>query len=259
MATFEDELRRIAKPIRRFTDIALFLKKLDVRGGENFVRTGPNIIVGNHIGSFKDIALLLQAVPRPIFFTANQQIFSRDAFAALVNNHLKIHLRRFAPVAHMLFGPFYLYAVQYISSHIAAVGSIPVSLEGRRSDAIRKLEAYLRDGRAVIALQGYGRIDDADSNPYVAPFRKGPAVMAYHLYEESGISVPVTPLSIFGAHILWGVPVPIRVNVGPPMHIKDHLAADSAGTIEKFRAALERTVVRLLQESLRWKPKEGSS
>ncbi len=259
MPTFEDELRRIAKPIRRFTDIALFLKKLDVRGAENFVRTGPNIIVGNHIGSFKDVALLLQAVPRPIFFTANQLIFSRDEFAALVNKHLKIHLRRFAPIAHMMFGPFYLYAVQYISSHIAAVGAIPVNLEGRRSDAIRKCEAYLRDGRAVIALQGHGRIDDTDPNPYVAPFRKGPAVMPYHLYEEDGISVPVTPLSIFGAHIMWGVPVPIRVNVGPPMFIKDFLAGDAAATIEKFRAALERTVARLLRESLRWKPKEGPS
>ncbi len=258
MATFEDELRRIAKPIRRFTDIGLFLKKLDVRGGENFVRTGPNIIVGNHIGSFKDVALLLQVVPRPIFFTANKQIFSRDEFAALVNKHLKIHLRRFAPLAHMLFNPFYLYAVQYISSHIAAVGSIPVDLEGRRSDAIRKCETYLRDGRAVIALQGHGRINDADPIPYVKAFRKGPAVMAYHLYTENGISVPVTPLSIFGAHIMWGVPVPIRVNVGPPMYIKDYLGADSGDTIDKFRSALERTVVRLLRDSLRWKPKEAT-
>jgi 1-acyl-sn-glycerol-3-phosphate acyltransferase len=252
MPTFEDELRRIAKPIRRFTDIALFLKKLDVRGVENFVRTGPNIIVGNHIGSFKDVAVLLQAVPRPIFFTANEQLFSRDEFSALVNKHLQIHLRKFAPLVHMLFGPFNLYAIQYISSHIAAVGSIPVNLEGNRTDALRKCEAYLRDGRAVIALQGWGRIDDTDPIPYVRAFRKGPAVMAYHLYEENGISVPVTPLSIFGAHILWGVPVPIRVNVGPPMYIKDHLAADSAGTIEKFRSALEKTVVRLLRDSLHW-------
>jgi 1-acyl-sn-glycerol-3-phosphate acyltransferase len=232
MPTFEDELRRIAKPIRRFTDIALFLKKLDVRGVENFVRTGPNIIVGNHIGSFKDV--------------------SRDEFSALVNKHLQIHLRKFAPLVHMLFGPFNLYAIQYISSHIAAVGSIPVNLDGNRPDALRKCEAYLRDGRAVIALQGWGRIDDTDPIPYVRAFRKGPAVMAYHLYEENGISVPVTPLSIFGAHILWGVPVPIRVNVGPPMYIKDHLAADSAGTIEKFRSALEKTVVRLLRDSLHW-------
>jgi len=53
----------------------LFSKKISVRGAENFVREGPNIIVGNHVGSYKDVAILFKTVPRPIFFIANKMIF----------------------------------------------------------------------------------------------------------------------------------------------------------------------------------------
>jgi hypothetical protein len=76
--------------------------------------------------------------------------------------------------------------------------------------------------------------------------------MAYNLYKESGLSVPVTPLSIFGTHIMWGVPATVKVNVGKPLYIKDHWTGDEVSTIERFRSTLERTVSGLLLESLGW-------
>jgi hypothetical protein len=59
-------------------------------------------------------------------------------------------------------------------------------------------------------------------------------------------------MSIFGTHIMWGVPATIKVNVGKPLYISDYWGGDEAETVEKFRAALERRVSGLLYESLSW-------
>ncbi len=252
MPTFEQELVRMRKPIRRLTGLGLLFKTVHLRGGENFVRTGPNLIVGNHIGSYKDVGLLFRVVPRPIFFTANKDIFKARNFSNLVKIHLHRHLGRFGGFVHLMLRPWYAYVVQFISSNIASIGSIPVSFDGNRMETILRCQDYLRQGRAVIALQGRGRIGSRDRNPYVKQFRRGVAFMSYNLLRE-GIAVPVTPLSIFGTHVLFGVPSRIRVNVGPPMFLGDYFReSDAAGSIEEFRQALESRVTSLLLESLRW-------
>jgi 1-acyl-sn-glycerol-3-phosphate acyltransferase len=252
MPTFEQEFQRLHKATMRLSNFSLLSKRIDVRGGENFVREGPNIIVGNHIGSYKDIAVLLKVAPRPIFFTANEMIFDREAFSWLVRHHLQRHLGRFGSFIHLLFNPFYSYVVRFISTNIAKVGSIPVNLSGgSRAEAVRRCQDYLRAGRAVIALQGRGRVDGRDPNPYVKPVRKGPAVMSYNLLVESGVSVPVTPLSIFGTHVMFLVPARIRVNVGAPMFIKDYLGGTAIEAIGRFRDALNARVEALFLESLR--------
>jgi 1-acyl-sn-glycerol-3-phosphate acyltransferase len=251
MASFESELKRLERSIKRLTDLALFPKKVEVRGSQNFVVDGPNIIVGNHIGSHKDVGLLFRVVPRPIFFTANKMIFDRDDFSSLVRLHLQRHLKGFGPIVHLLLNPFYALTVDFISSHIAHVGSIPVDLDGGRAEAIRKCEAYLKQGRAVVTLQGRGRVDPEDSNPYVKKFRRGASVMAWHLFEEDRIDVPVTPIAIFGTHLPFPIPGTIRVNVGEPMFIRDHRAPDAAETIERFRAALQKRVTELFMRIIR--------
>lgn len=251
MPTFEEEYRNLRKAMLRLSNFSLLSKRIDVQGAANFIREGPNIIVGNHIGSYKDVGTLLKIAPRPIFFTANESLFDREKFSRLVRHHLNRHLGRFGSFMHLLFNPFYSYVVRFISTNIAKVGSIPVNLAtGSRAEAIRRCQDYLRAGRAVIALQGRGRVDGRDPNPYVKPFRKGPAVMSYNLLVESGISVPVTPLSIFGTHFMFLVPARVKVNVGPPLFIKDYMGGSSLESIERFRDALNARVEALLLESL---------
>jgi 1-acyl-sn-glycerol-3-phosphate acyltransferase len=252
MATFEEEFQRIAKFVGVATRLFLLPKKIDLRGGENFVREGPNIIVGNHIGSYKDVAILLRTVPRMIYFTANKMIFNRQEAGELVLRHLHRHMGKFGGVLHFILNPFYAFWVEFVSGHIAKVGSIPVDLDGSKRESILKCQDYLEKGRAVIALQGRGRVKPRDPNPYIAGFRRGVSIMAYNLYKERGLSVPVTPMSIFGTHIMWGVPATIKVNVGRPMLIKDHWTGEEVSTVERFRAALERTVSGLFRESLNW-------
>jgi 1-acyl-sn-glycerol-3-phosphate acyltransferase len=252
MGTYEEEFQYIKPFVDRTTRFFLLPKKVDLRGGENFVPEGPNIIVGNHIGSYKDVSVLLRQVPRMIYFTANQMIFSRDGASELVLRHLHRHMGKFGGFIHVLLNPVYSFLVYFISGHIARVGTIPVDIYGSKRASILKCQDYLKQGRAIIALQGRGRVFPKDPNPYVKEFRRGVSIMAYNLFKESGLAVPVTPLSIFGTHIMWGVPATIKVNVGRPLFIKDYWTGEEVSTVEAFRAALERTVTGLLRQSLSW-------
>lgn len=252
MGTFEEEFASIRRVIDRATRLFLLPKAIDLRGGENFVCEGPNIIVGNHIGSYQDVSVLLRRVPRMIYFTANQMIFTRQGASELVLRHLHRHMGKFGGFVHVLLNPVYTFLVHFVSGHIARIGTIPVDIYGSKRASILKCQDYLRQGRAVIALQGRGRVFPKDPNPYVKEFRRGVSIMAYNLYKEGGLSVPVTPLSIFGTHILWGVPATIKVNVGRPLFVKDYWTGEEVSTIEAFRAALQKTVAGLFRDSLGW-------
>jgi 1-acyl-sn-glycerol-3-phosphate acyltransferase len=252
MATYEEEYRRIEKSVLRISRLLIFPKKIELRGAENFVREGPNIVTGNHIGSYKDVAVLLLTKPKMLYFTANKMIFDRAEADELVSRHLHRHMGNIGDFVHLILKPFYSYMVDFVSGHIAKIGTIPVDMYGKKSAAILTCQSYLKNDKTVIALQGRGRVLPADPNPYVKTFRRGVPIMAYNLYRQEGLSVPVTPLSIFGSHIMWGVPGRIRVNVGPPMYIKDYWNGAESAIVERFRSALEKTVSRLFLDSLKW-------
>jgi len=248
MSLLEEELKRFEPVIRRLSNLALLGKKVEVWGKENFVRSGPNIIVGNHVGAYKDVALLFRIVPRPIFFTANRQIFSKEEFNQLIRKHLHRHLKNIGLFLNLLLNPLKALFVQYVSSNIARIGTIPVDLANSRRETRRLIEAYLRQGRAVIALQGRGRIKPKDPNPYVPPFRPGASSIAYSLYAQDGLIVPITPVAIFGTQRPFLVPATVKVKVGEPMTVIDYFKKDAGETIEFFRQALENRVKTLLYD-----------
>jgi len=252
MASFEDELKRHEPVIRRISRISLLGKKIEVRGAENFITRGPNIIIGNHVGTYKDVALLFLTVPRPIFFMANRQIFNRREFDFLVRNHLIKHLHDFGRFLNLMINPYKFLVVEYISTHIARVGSIAVDIENGDRERTRRLcQGYLKKDRAIIVLQGWGRVKSEELNPYVAPFKPGSSAIAYSLLKEDRISVPVTPLAIHGTQLPFLIPGTIRVNVGRPMFINNYLEDGMKETVERFRSALEETVKVLFMELIR--------
>jgi hypothetical protein len=187
-----------------------------------------------------------------IYFTANQMIFTRDGASELVLRHLHRHMGKIGGFVHVLLNPFYTFMVRFVSGHIARIGTVPVDMYGSKRESVLKCQDYLSKGRAIITLQGRGRVHPKDPNPYVREFRRGVSIMAYNLYKQSGLAVPVTPLSLFGTHIMWGVPATIKVNVGRPLFVKDYWTGEEVSTIEAFRAALQRTVTGLLREGLSW-------
>ena len=248
MATFEEEFKRQEPVFRRLSNYALLGKKTVVKGEENFVEGGPNIIVGNHIGSFKDVATIYQIVPRPFFFTGNEMFFNKDDFNFLIRKHLRRHLKNFGVSLDIILTPLKTLFVNYASNVIGKIGTIPVDIYQKKTMTIRKCQDYLKNGRAIIALQGRGRVMKKDLHPYVPPFRRGPSIISYNLYKKDGISVPVTPIAMFGTHVPFLIPAKIKVNVGEPMYITDYLGDDFTETVNRFREALEKRVKILLAE-----------
>ncbi len=246
MATFEEELKKREPIIKGASNFALLGKKIEITGKENFVKGGPNIIVGNHIGTFKDIATLLKIIPRPTFFTANRMIFNKDELNYLIRRHLKIHMKNFGLLLDLVFNPLKSLVVNYVSANAAKVGTIPVDLNQGKRMAMEKCQEYLKKGKAIITLQGLGRVIEKNPNPYVGYFKRGASVLSYNMYKEEGISVPVTPIAMLGTQVPFLVPTKIRVKIGEPMYITDYLAGEFAETVDKFRDALEKRVKTLI-------------
>jgi len=251
MPTFEEEYRRIEPTLQRWGSLILLGKKIEIRGAANFVRQGPSLIIGNHCGAAKDIAVLIRSVPRQIYFTANRQIFTREEFEVLIRKHLVRHLGDFGAAVNSLLRPIKAGFVRFVSSNIRKVGTIPVDLTAGSQETRFQIQRYLEKGRAVIALQGRGRVQPRDRHPYVSPFRRGTSAIAHALYSRAGISVPVTPLAIFGTQRPWLVPGTIKLNVGEPMYVEPYADGPAGDVVERFRAALEARVKALFLELLK--------
>lgn len=251
MTTFEEEFDRLRPIFDKWIKVGLFAKKIDVKGVENFIKEGPTIIMGNHIGTLKDALMIYKIVPRFFVFTANKMVFDKDELDFLVRKHLKRHLKSFGLFINAILKPIKIPAIDFITRTVGKVGTIPVDLYSSKRDAILKCQETVKAGRALITLQGRGRIMKADPNPYVSPIRKGAAIISYNLYTNEGISVPITPLAMFGTHRPFFVPGKIQVRVGKAMYISDYIGGGFDATIERFRSALERAINALFFEILR--------
>ena len=226
-------------------------KKIEVLGSDRIVREGPSLIVGNHCGAYKDVVTLFRVMPRPIFFNANKQLFSRGEISFLVRKHLKRHMGRFGLTVNFLLNPFKSLFVDFVAGNIARVGTIPVDLKGSKLEAVRSCEDYVRKGRAIVALNGRGRVDPIGRNPYIWPFGRGSALIAYHLRENDGLDIPVTPLAMFGTQLPWLIPGTIRVNIGEPLFVRDYLGGALESVVERFKDALEIRVHELFMQLIR--------
>ena len=253
MASFEEELQLFQPVIQKLCGLSLFGKKVIMKGGQNFVREGPNIIIGNHCGSYKDVAILFKYVPRPIFFTANMTIFNRSEFNALVRKHLKRHMHNFGLFLDLLFSPIKAPFVDYISSNIHKIGTIPVDLNHKKRMAFRLCHDYLKKGKAIITLQGRGRVCSDHPHPYIYPFRRGASILTYNLFRDEKIQVPVTPVAFYGTQLPLIVPGKIMINIGEPMYIVDYMTDEASKTILNFKDALEKRVKALFYDIIRKK------
>ncbi len=251
MPSIEAELKKVRPQIEKLCDFLLLGKKVEVKGQKNIVHEGPNIIVGNHCGTFKDGAIIWKIVPRPIFFTANRMIFNREELTVLVREHFQFHMKSLGYFLNLVLHPITSRLINFVSSALPRAGTIPVDLTRQKKLAIEKCQEYLKKGRAIIALQGNGKIRKNDPNPYVSPFRKGPSILSYNLYKEENIPVAVTPLAFFGTQIPVFIPGKIKVNIGEPMYIADYMADDFASSVERFREAMERRVKDLFMELIK--------
>jgi hypothetical protein len=195
--------------------------------------------------------VLLRIKRRMIYFTANKQLFTKEGLEFLAQKHLRRHLKDFGLMLNSMIRPLKRHLIDFVSGNIAKVGTIPVALEASKREAMMLSEDYLRKGRAIITLQGRGRVHPDAPHPYISRFKRGPAILAYVLYKEDRIVVPVTPLAFFGTHMPWVTPGTIKVNVGAPMDILPHMSDDLGESVEAFRQALEARVRALFLELIK--------
>jgi 1-acyl-sn-glycerol-3-phosphate acyltransferase len=251
MTTNEEEFEKLRPVFDRWSNVGLSINKLDVTGVENFVKKGPTIILGNHIGTLKDAFTIYRIVPRSFVFTSNRMIFDKDELDFLIRKHLKRHLKGFGLFVNTILKPIKIPAINFITQTVRRVGAIPVDLYSSKRDAIMKCQETVKAGKALILLQGRGRVMKSNPNPYVSPVRKGAAIISYNLYANEGISVPITPLAMFGTHRPLFVPGRIRVRIGEPMYISDFMGGGFEETVERYRRALEKKINSLFFEILR--------
>jgi hypothetical protein len=186
-----------------------------------------------------------------VYFTANKDIFNRRDFDLLIRKHLRRHLKEFGVMVNSVLRPVKYLFIRFISSNIARVGTIPVDLVSSKREAMNLCVDYLLKGRAIVTLQGRGRVNPGAPHPYVPPFRRGASILAYILYNEHGISVPVTPLAMFGTQKPWAIPSWIRVKVGEPMFINPYMSSDFDRSVGDFKNALESRVKSLFYELIK--------
>lgn len=246
--SFEEDYREIEPVIQRLSSFFLFGKKIDVVGREHVITHGPSLIVGNHIGSYKDVATIYKIIPRPVVWTANRMLFNKKEFKYLVRKHLKRHMKDFGMIANLILKPLTLPLINYITSNISKIGTIPVDLSRKKTHAIFACKENIKLGRAVVLLQGRGRVMKRDPHPYIHPFRRGAAIISYNIYQETGTAIPVTPVAMFGTHLAGIVPNRIKVHIGEPMYISHYMTEGFTETVERFRAALEKRTRRLFYE-----------
>jgi hypothetical protein len=197
------------------------------------------------------VAVLAKIMPRLFFFTANKAIFTREDLDRLIRKHLVRHLKDFGHVVNSMARPLKYLFLRFVVANVARVGTIPVDLQASKREAMSRCVDYLKSGRAIVTLQGRGRVNPRAPHPYVPPFRRGASILAHVLQTDYGISVPVTPLAMYGTHKPWVVPARISVNVGEPMFIAPYLSSDFDQSVENFRNALQARVESLFLEIVR--------
>ncbi len=246
MDTKEKELERFKPVIKVLTMVSLLGKKIAVKGKENLVKTGPNIIVANHIGSFKDVAVLFKIIPRPIFFSANKMLFTKEGLNFLIKKYTQINFGKLGAIFYAACFPSRELLVKFVTNNISKTGTIPVDLYSSRTNRnkllFKKWKEYLLNDKVVVVLQGRGTPTSTikRNNYYMYPFKKGFAVIASLLHEKE-TSVPITPIAITGAQKAWGIPGKIKVNIGRPVYPKDN-------NIKKLKTIIETKVKNLLIE-----------
>ncbi|MEW5901159.1 MAG: hypothetical protein AB1715_06830 [Acidobacteriota bacterium] len=236
----------------------LFLapNRLEIHGLENKIEEGPCLIVCNHSGAAKDVAVIYRIFERMVFYCAMYYLFDRDTLSREIRVN---YMRQLVPaklpraIVDLVLTPIRETFAWYVASRLTEIGTLPFKAEhlpreGRAMDHenIRELiQAYLLAGRAVVLMQA-DTVRRSTYHPYVSRFKRGAASIAYELFQrKESLEVPVTPISIYGAEGLLTIGKQIVARVGEPMTIKPFL--DRPEPVESFTAALEKRVADLIR------------
>jgi len=233
-------------------------------GLKNIIKEGPNLIIANHPGIGRDIAAVITAYERKLNILAAHYLFDENLF---MQDHIKPAL---GPRLFQFMYPIAKRFAHFLAQSMQEQEMIPINKEYKGNlvtlahnirNAIKYVKSYLLQGRAVVIFQIPYNILEAirqkkivSKEPsryhsYMPQFTPTFGKIAWELYHEHGLIVPITPIGIHGAEGLN----PFRkmvINIGKPLDITASLDETSPQkSVTKFTARLEQRIAELLQES----------
>ena len=254
-----DRAKRILKPI-----FLPFNRYITYHGLENIIREGPNLIVANHPGIGRDIAGIVTAYERQLHFLAAHYLFDKEIF---LQKHIKPAL---GSVLYKFLSPVAKRFSLYLAGKIKELDMIPINKEyngnlaifaSNKRAAFTRVKEFLLNGRAVVIFQitynilriiGQKKIVDKEPSKYhsyIPRFNRTFGKIAFELYQDNGLLIPITPIGIYGAEGLNPFKRMV-LNVGKPMDISTCLEANlKQDPVRLFTTRLERRVADLLIEA----------
>jgi len=233
-------------------------------GLKNIVKEGPNLIIANHPGIGRDIAAVITAYERKLHCLAAHYLFEENIF---MQDHIEPAL---GPRLFQFMYPIAKRFAHFLAKTMQEQEMIPINKDYKGNlatlahnirSAINLVKNYLLKGRAVLIFQitynilkHIGQKNIVNKEPsqyhsYMPRFNPTFGKIAWELYHEHGLIVPITPIGIHGAEGLN----PFRkmvINIGKPIDITACLDETSPqNSVTKFTACLEQRIAALLQES----------
>lgn len=253
-----DKAKRILKPI-----FIPFNRYVSYIGRENIVKDGPNLIIANHPGIGRDIAGILTANDRQLYFLTAHYMFD-------INESLEYIKSTLGRVLYTITHPLLYIFAKYLSRKLKNCEMIPInkSYHGDKIEftknirqSIDQVKEYLLKDRAIVIFQipldilktiGNQEIrfkEHSEYHSYIPKFHPTVGKILYELYQEHGLIVPVSPISIYGAEGLNPFKRMV-LNFGKPTDITSCIDNNTAGNpINNFTKFLEKKVAELLIES----------
>lgn len=209
-----------------------FFRRIDVEGEDRVPRTGPVLLVANHVNAFVDALLILTRLDRRVTLTAKSTLRS-DPMLRPVLAGLDVVL---------------LHRSQDVPQDGAPDGA--TSARGRNLDALagcrRRLE---EDGALCVFPEGVSH-----SDPSIRPLRTGAARIALDFLARTGRPLPIVPVALHyeakgrfrsAAGVVFGEPMEaaawLGVNAGAgPRELTAELDARIRRLTTNFDSAEER-------------------
>lgn len=253
-----EKAKRILKPI-----FIPFNRSVSYIGQNNIIKKGPNLIIANHPGIGRDIAAILSANDRQLYFLSAHYMFNEKELLRYIKSAL-------GRLLYTVVYPFVLIFAKYLSGRLNKFEMIPINknyqgdkVEFAKSirQSLDKVKKYLLKDRAVVIFQvpldilktiGHQEIrfkKHSEYHYYIPTFHPTVGKIVYELYHEYGLKVPVSPISIYGAEGLNPFKKMV-LNFGKPMYITTCIDNNNNGNaINDFTECLEKTVADLLIKS----------
>lgn len=211
-------------------------KKIYIKGLENRVESGANLILASHAHAWADITALFKAYSkrgegqRQLIFSPNREIYDLEQFRSLTERYVEktwgkeaLEKLRFK----LAIPPF----TKLVSSSIQGIESVPFDLRNMRNNIMAKKEIkYLlwHRQRAVAILEFY---KDSHSLKPMFLVSRGSIKIPLELFDKYGIDE--CPITMFATRVEGK---DIYINIGKPEHILRFSYKDEEKKERKERA-----------------------